>query len=236
MKLFFALLLAAFSSQCVAQTIINDKNAVVRNTGSFSGIRASGGIDIYLSQGDEYAVAVSASDENYRDNIKTEVKNGILNIYYDGSSLRLTGNRKLRAYVSFRSLESLEASGACDFIINGNLKCEDLKIKLSGASDLKGLLTITNLSVDMSGASDIKAEGEVKNLKLDASGASDFKNYQLQVTHCVAYISGASDVRLSVSGSIMAKASGASTLYYSGNPEKKEVHSSGASSVSQRNN
>jgi len=72
-------------------------------------------------------------------------------------------------------------------------------------------------------------------LKVDASGASDIKNYDLQVENCIAKLSGASDVRLKITGSITASASGASTLYYEGDPDRKDIATSGASSVSQRN-
>ncbi len=77
-----------------AQTVINDKNVEVRNVSSFSAIKVSGGIDVYLSQSNEDAVAVSASDEKYRDDIKTEVKNGVLNIYFDNNSFRFNSTEQ----------------------------------------------------------------------------------------------------------------------------------------------
>lgn len=221
--------------QSFSQTIINDKNAEVRNVGSFSGIKVSGGIDVYLSQSDDYALAVSASDDKFRNEIKTEINNGVLTIAYDGGSLRYNNNRRLRAYVSFKTLESLEASGACDFIINQTFKSGSVKIKLSGACEIKGSVNIDNLQINISGASTVKINGIVQNIKIDASGASDIKNYDLAVDNCVADLSGASDVKITVNKSLSAKASGASSLYYKGNPERKDVSSSGASSISQRN-
>ncbi len=235
MKFLFVLLFSASSMNLFAQTVINDKNAQVKETTSFTGIKVSGGIDVYLSQSNEYALAVSASDAKFRDNIKTEVVNGILNISYNSGSLRFNEDRKLRAYISFKTLESLEASGASDIIINETLKAQNLKLKLSGASDMKGNLKAENLIVDMSGASTVKIAGTVTNLKIDASGASDIKNYTLSADNCIATISGASDVKITVNKTISAKASGASSLYYKGNPERKEIESSGASSISQRN-
>ena len=235
MKYLLIFLSGAFVLNASAQTIINDANAEVRNVSAFSGIKASGGIDIYLSQSDQYALAVSASDAKYRDGIKTEIKNGILNIYYDGGTFRFNGNRKLRVYISFKTLESLESSGACDFIINGIYKANSLRIKLSGASEIKGALDANDVQLNLSGASTLKLSGRVNNLIIDASGASDIKSYDLAVDNCIAEISGASDIRLTINKSITAKASGASTLYYRGTPEKKDVSSSGASNVSQRN-
>lgn len=235
MKILLALFFVTFSLQSFAQTIINDKNAEVRNVGSFSAIKASGGVDIYLSQSDDYALAVSASDPKYRDAVKTEVKNGVLNISYDGRSFKFSSNPKLRVYLSFKTLESLEGSGACDFIINGTLKGSSLKIKLSGACDVKGNISFENVDLALSGASTAKVNGTVSNIKISASGASDVKNYDLVTDNCIADISGASDIKITVNKSLNAKASGASSLYYKGNPEKKDARSSGASSISQRN-
>lgn len=217
-----------------AQTVINDKNVQVRNVSSFSAIKVSGGIDVYLSQSNEDAVAVSASDESYRDYIKTEVKNGVLNIYYDNNSFRFNSNKKLRAYISFKNLESLEGSGACDFIISGTLKASSLKVRLSGACDMKGLVNINNVQLDISGASTVKISGQIQNLKLEANGASDLKNYDLVVDNLIAELSGASDTKLTINKSISAKANGASTLYFKGNPEVRNVSSSGASNISNK--
>ncbi|MEO9145263.1 MAG: head GIN domain-containing protein [Ginsengibacter sp.] len=234
MKYILVFLFSAFVFDSSAQTIINDKNAEVRNVGTFSGIKVSGGIDVYLSQSDDYALAVSASDDRFRDEIKTEINNGILTISYGGSSLWYNSNRKLRAYVSFKTLESLEASGASDFIISGNFKSDDVKIRLSGACDMKGLVNIENLQLSLSGASTVKISGTVQNIKIEASGASDLKNYDLVVDNCVANLSGASDVKITVNKSLSARASGASSLYYKGNPDRRDISSSGASNISQR--
>lgn len=230
--LFFLFVLLALNSK--GQTVINDKNVQMRNVSSFSAIKVSGGIDVYLSQSNEEAVAVSASDESDRDYIKTEVKDGVLNIYYDSRSFKLMRNRQLRAYVSFNTLESVEGSGATDFVVNGMFKGTSVKIKLSGASDMKGAVDLANAQVDLDGASTMKISGRIENLKIEASGASDLKNYDLVVDNCIAQLSGASDIKITVNKSISAKASGASNLDYKGNAERRDVSSSGASNISHR--
>lgn len=234
MKSFLILFFCAFTMHSFGQTIINDPNAEVRNVSSFSAIKASDGIDIYLSQSDDYALAVSASDKKYIDYIKTEVKNGVLVISYDGSAFKYNNNRRLRAYISFKDIESLQASGACNYIINGTLTTNSLRIKLSGASEIRGVIDIENLQIDLGGASLVKVSGTVQNLKIDTGGASDVKNYDLVAENCVANLGGASDVKITVNKSLIAKAGGASTLYYKGNPDKKDVSSEGASTISQK--
>jgi Putative auto-transporter adhesin, head GIN domain len=235
MKYLLLIFLTAISVSSFGQTIINDKNAEVRNVGSFTGIKVSGGIDLYLSQSDNYALAVSATDEKSRDDIKTEINNGVLTISYVGGPVRGNMNRKLRAYISFPSLQSIEASGACDISFSNLFKSSAMKIRLSGACEVKGPVAIDDLQLELTGASTVKVNGTVQNLKIDASGASDVKNYDLVADNCIATMSGASDAKITVNKSLSVRASGASNFYYKGNPDRKDVNSSGASNISQRN-
>jgi predicted nucleic acid-binding protein len=57
------------------KTVVNDPNAELRTVANFTGIKVSGGIGVYISQGKENAVAVSCSDEKHNNKIITEVKN-----------------------------------------------------------------------------------------------------------------------------------------------------------------
>ena len=47
-----------------AKNIVFDANAEVRSVKGFTGVEVSGAIDLYLSQGKEEAVAISASNPN----------------------------------------------------------------------------------------------------------------------------------------------------------------------------
>lgn len=235
MKLFFTVLFTCLFVTTFGQVVINDKNAELRQVGPFNGIRVSGGFDVYLSQGKEHAVAVSGSEKRYTDNIKVEVENGILVVSYAGGSLTFNEKRNLRAYISFKDLQSIEGSGACDIKIQDQIESNTLRVRLSGACEIKGNINIANLDVNLAGASTSKLEGRVDNVRIDASGASDLKNYNLVVSNCIAQLSGASDVKITVNNSLSVKASGASTLNYRGNPQKTEINTSGASSASQKN-
>src|SRR5882762_7964031 len=80
------------------QTVFNDANAQKRDVQSFHAINISNAIDLFLSQGNEDAVAVSAGDVKYRDNIRTEVNDGVLRISYVNTGRRWSiGHTKLPA-------------------------------------------------------------------------------------------------------------------------------------------
>jgi hypothetical protein len=231
--LFSAILLAAALGSRAQKTIVNDPNAEKRSlSGSFHAIEVSNAVDLYLTQGEEEGVAVSAKEIKYRDRIKTEIKDGVLHIWYNNEGFSWTsGNRKLRAYVSFRTIDRLGASGACDVFVNGALKLSEFSVNLSGASDFKGEIQATKLKVELSGASDMAVSGKAADLAIRASGASDFKGYDLASQHCQADASGASDIHVTVDQELDASASGASDIHVKGNGVIKQMHSSGSSSV-----
>lgn len=231
--LLISLAFAGFSQQSY-----NDANAQPRSlTGSFHAIKVSNAIDVYLSQGSEEAIAVSAVSDEVRNKIKTVVENGVLKIYYENERnwWKQSGSKKMRAYVSFKQLDNITASGASDVIVNGTLQSNELEFHFSGASDFKGMVSANELKVDMSGASDVTVlGGKVTSLKIVASGASDFKGYEMVADNCSATASGASSIKITVNNELNANASGASDIHYKGNGKIRDLKSSGASTVSRK--
>ena len=142
-KISITFLAAFFAIAAISQKTINDPNAEKRQVPSFTGIEVGGGIDLYLSQGEE-TVAVSASEAKYRDKIRTEVKNGVLHIWFDANSNFHVewGNRKLKAYVSFKNLDQLEGSGGSDIKVEGTITVSKLSLHVSGGSDFDGKVNI----------------------------------------------------------------------------------------------
>ena len=233
-KLFSLFCLLLTAGLVFSQKTINDPNAELRQVGSFSGISVSGGIDLYLSPGDE-AVAVSASKIEYRDRIKTEIDNGVLKIWYDSKwGVSMSGNKNLKAYVSYKTLKTLSASGGSDVNVDGTIAGSELTLRVSGGSDFKGIVDVAKLLVRQSGGSDIRISGKATTLDVDASGGSDFKGYDLVAEVCELEASGASDIEITANREISARASGASDILYRGKPAVKEAKSSGASSVRSR--
>jgi hypothetical protein len=212
---------------------VNDPNAEVREAKNFHGVNVSHAFDVYLTQSNDEAVAVSGSEIKFRDRIKVEVRSGILYIKYDNEGLRWnSGKQKLKAYISVKNIDQLTVSGACDVFISGTLTADELTVHQSGASDLKGKLEVKKLTVDLSGASDITITGSASDVDVEASGASSFKGFDLVTEMCNARASGASDIRITVNKELSAHASGASDIKYKGSGMIREVKSSGASSVS----
>ena len=221
----------------LAQPKFSDPNVQPREAKNFTAIKVSGAFDVYITQSEEEALAVSAAEQKYLSQVKTEVKDGVLRIWYDAGSLKSwnTGKMKLKAYISFKDISRLQVGGACDVYVQGKIKLDNLKIDASGASDIKeGAWEIGKLSVDMSGASDVKMSGTVGKISVEASGASDFSGYNLVADYGDFKASGASDIQITVVKEFSAEASGSSDIRYKGSGMIKDVKTSGSSSISRR--
>jgi hypothetical protein len=230
-----AVAIACMSGQA-QKFVINDANAEVRQVSEFTGVRISSAIDLYISQGDELGVAVSASETKVRDRIKAEVKDGVLRIWFDGSGgwNDWKGNKHMKAYVSVKTLNMIKADGACDVELMGKVKADKLSIDLGGASDLSGNLECNELDMDVNGASDTKLTGIVGTISIRLNGASSMKGWGLVTDFCDIDANGASSINLTVNKEMKVKASGASDINYKGNGIIREMKSSGASSINRK--
>jgi hypothetical protein len=240
MKNTFLLLLVAVMgvSAAAQEKVYNDPNAERRSVSGFHAVSVAGGIDLYLTQGNEEAVAVSAAKKEYQDKIKTVVENGVLKIFYESENSWFSWgwtNRKLKAYVSVKNIDGLRGSGGSDVSINGTLSVPKLKLGLSGGSDFRGKVDIGSLDIDASGGSDVNISGRATNLVVDASGGSDLDGYNLASDNCTASCSGGSDINITVNKELVADASGGSDIHYRGEAVIRKTSSSGGSSVSKRN-
>ena len=224
-----------FTTIVFSQKTINDPNAQKRTANGFHAIEVSAGIDLYLSQGDE-AVAVSAADTKYRDKIITEVKDGVLKIYYEREDRRFNvdfswRSRKMKAYVSAKSLDALNASGGSDIQMEGTFKSDKFNLAVSGGSDFHGKVDVNTLDAEASGGSDIVISGSAKSIKIDVSGGSDFRGSDFVVENCDIEASGGGDVSITVNKELSATASGGSDIRYKGTGLIRDIKSSGGGSV-----
>ena len=191
MKKFFLLTFVSLCSIILfaQDKIIYDANAEVRPVTSFHAVKISHGIELLLKQGDEEALAVSADEIKYRDAIKTEVVNGELRIYVEQNAkswwkqLR-SKERKMKAYVSFKTLDKIDGSSGSRTIIDGNLNTAILSIDISSGATIKGNLKSMHLTVDQSSGGKSYISGNVEKLDVSASSGAHFYGYDLTADKC----------------------------------------------------
>ncbi|KQM74656.1 hypothetical protein ASE74_01325 [Pedobacter sp. Leaf216] len=205
------------------------KNFPVKN---FSGISVSSGIDLYLTQGNSESISIKSDSETLND-IVVEQNGDNVNIKFrDG--IKWSGmfkNRVIKAYVSFKTLNALAASGGSDVFTQNQIKTDKLAIRSSGGSDLKLTISCNDLSVQSSGGSDIDLKGKASNMTIQSSGGSDVNAYELVTDYAKVQASGGSDVSLNVNKGLEASASGGGDVSYKGNASLKKTSSSKSGEV-----
>lgn len=180
----------------------------------FHGVEASGNYDIRLISASKDSICVYA-DSALFPYMKIEEKNGILTFGFK-ESLRLDKeNTGIHVDVFYAGVELdvLRASGAARIQIEDNLHASSLEIRLTGASELEGMLKVhENLKIFMSGASSLKGDCRVNGqAKIKMSGSTSF------IGDCT------------VTGKMSLELSGAGDIAWTGYAEKADVQLSGAS-------
>ncbi|MES2850676.1 MAG: head GIN domain-containing protein [Bacteroidota bacterium] len=233
-KILFSLLTLLSLHSFAQDVVVNDDNAVQRTlSGPFNAINVSDGIDLFITQGGTESVAVSASDNKYLDRLKTEVVDGTLKIYYSDNSMvwNSNGKRKLKAYVSFKNLESLKASSGSDVRGKSVLTLDNLKMHFSSGAQFTGEVDIKMLEVSENSGAEVNVTGKAENLKTDLNSGAMFKGYDLSVNYCDAKATSGAEVRITVNKELAAKANSGGSIKYKGEGVVKDINVNSGGSV-----
>ncbi len=198
-----------------------------RNEGSFTGVKASSGIDVYLTQGDAESVTVEA-DENLHEYIITEVKGDVLHVYTD---VNIRDAEKKRVYVTMKNINSVATSSAGDIYGESPIKTDELKLSASSAGDIKLEVYAKEVKVSISSSGDITLKGETDELEADLSSAGDLNAYELKAREANISVSSAGDADIYASEKITAHASSAGDINYKGDPKYVDAHTSSAGGI-----
>lgn len=209
-----------------AQKTINDNNAEKRIVGSFHGIDVATGIDLTLTKGDTEEVAVSASEIEYRDKIITEVRNGILRIHYEtktGAINKKNQSKRLKAYVSYKSLDLLHVMTGAEVNVDGVLEATQFELKSNTGGLVKAEINIGSLTVDQNTGSKITLSGKVNVLDAKGDTGSKFNGEDLTTNTCMVKMSTGAGIYISVEKELNVKADTGGYIKYKGNAGIREI-------------
>lgn len=194
-------------------------------------LSVSSAFAVEIRVGNQESLEIEIDDE-YMDDVITEVRGGKLHIRMrEGNGRRGYRLRDTpRAFLTVKSLDAIDASGAVSIKTLGVLKSNRLDIDLSGASVLNLDLDVDDLYLEASGACVITLEGRAEQQEVKTSGATTYSAYDLESKVADIRVTGAGTAKVNVSEKLDVRASGASSVRYRGNPSVNS-DSSGASSI-----
>ena len=231
-KLAIAALFSLFASSCMFDmnfgTGKRGNGEVVEETRNFTEdfteVTASEGIDVFVTQDEEYKITVEA-DENIIDLIGTDVRDGRLKIH----AIENIGRATKKVYVSLPTVTALKSSSGADLIAQNVIEAETIELDASSGADLQAEVVAHEVSADASSGADIRLSGSADILYADASSGSDIKARDLATKTCNADASSGADISVNVSESLVADASSGADIKYTGDASvetKKSVSGS----------
>jgi hypothetical protein len=222
MKSLLSLLLLLVTATGFAQEkIIYDAHAEKRTVRAFHAIKVSQGIELMLQQGAEEALAVSADKKEYGDAVKTEVVNGELRIYIEQSmnkwwqQLRKKGVQ-VKAYVSFKTLDKLNASSGAVVNIQGKLSVPELSVDLSSGAVFKGELQTNKLKMEQSSGARADLRGQVQDLTLFSSSGAHHRGYGLVAQEGTLHASSGAKIEVAIEKKMAVTANSGGAISYKG--------------------
>jgi len=202
-----------------------------RDLSGFTGVHVSSGIDVYLSQGSNFEVKVEA-DENLQEVILTEVEGNQLVVKTDRVNIRNAKSKKV--HVTLPDLKTLKISSAGDCVGQNPFSCEDLRISISSAGDLKLEVEAQRIDLDISSSGDASLSGSAEVFDVTLSSAGDLNAFDLIAGKVDVNVSSAGDARVHATEEISMNASSAGNIYYKGDARVLNSQSSSAGNISHR--
>ncbi len=205
-----------------------DVITIKKDFADFTKVNLANAFDGTVTRDDNFSVVIKI-DDNLEKYLNIKMVDNTLKIYLDSG--HHYKNETIEAEITMPFLDELDLSGATRADISGFISDHNLDIHLSGASRVFGTIVASDADFDISGASKLNLEGSVENLKVKASGASDADLRDFAVENVDISLSGASDGTVNLTGTLDADISGASKLWYYGNPTMGDIETSGASKI-----
>jgi putative autotransporter adhesin-like protein len=187
-----------------------------RKVSDFHALEIDYPAQVVITQGTAISVKIEAED-NVLPGLKTEVKDGTLNIFYKSNNDKhVNPTKAVKITIVVKDLDDVQFSSAGELTIKG-LKTDQLDFSLNGA----GKVVINDietkiLKLDLSGAGSLDATGTADDLDLNISGFGSFEGADLHSQTASITISGAGSATTWVDDELDANVSGAGSINYYG--------------------
>lgn len=204
----------------------------------FDAIKVSGGLNLYVTQGESENTLVVEADENLQDFIITEVVGNVLKIHTK-QNIGNAASKKIMVHV--KNISNITSSSGSNVYATNTITAENLELESSSGSNMTLNVSAKNLKCsassgsnmtlksdtevtecDASSGSNIKLSGETIQLIAEASSGSNIKAGDLISQSSHASASSGSNVTVNTSEELIAKASSGGNVRYFGNPLKIE--------------
>lgn len=208
----------------------------VKVSGQYETVSVGNDIEVRFSS--QCKQAHITADKALMPYIKLIVDGNKLTIRYEGKRINVINPRKIRSANATvvtlpwnPKLKAATASSAASVQMDDCIKGETFAVNLSGAACFYGRLEVSDLHISASGAAEVDIDGVSRTFDAVLSGACNIDADKFVTSIAKVNLSGASNARIAVNGTIKGNISGASNLHCYGPADVQNVNCSGAGRV-----
>jgi hypothetical protein len=215
------------------KTKINPSGKIITkdvNVQTFNAIKAEGLYELILSQGDKETVKIEADDNlmylfSVKNNGNTleitmpDLKDKSINFKNKDDDRSL----KLKVYVTFKNLSSLDIAIIGNVHSETALKANDFKLESKNVGNVDLKLTADKLTVNNKGVGNITLSGNVNNAEVKNKGVGQFEGEDLLVQTMNIDNSGVGHANVNVAKDLTIKQSFLGKVSNKGNAKKHEM-------------
>lgn len=232
------------------QAKTSDIVEVERKVPSFNSVSAGTGIKVFFTQTNEQSVVVMGESEQV-EYVKTEVKNGDLNIYIENPKGKRMNFSNLLVLVKTPIIKAVKTSSGSSFNTTNEVKGDDFSLEASSGSSLKGNFKAkSKMKIEVNSGSDLNIEMTAPTLELQGtsgsnatlqgttesavyktSSAAKINAQNLKAKNVVVNASSAANIEVFANESLNVNASSGANVKFEGSPKNIVTNNSSGGTV-----
>jgi hypothetical protein len=196
------------------------QNTIKRQVSGFTKISVYGDIVVYLTKGKTEALEIDIPDDLKPNQITTVVENGELTIKSTYGLLK--DNKKIKAYLTYKTLNSLSAGGSGELNIPDSvLKTDRLVLNAYTGGTIDLTVDVQSIVADVSEKAVIAIDGYSNSEEITASLAGVYSAYDLEAEDGTAKAASNAIVKVHCTMKLEATANTGGWVGYTGDPKYK---------------
>ena len=204
---------------------------ITRTTSEYDKIIIAGSFDLKLVSGTEGTITLEG-DENLLEYIKTDVRNGSLNIAFDKTTnIQYNYKSSIEISIPIEQIDELVFSGSGNVNATEIIVSDNFKSTITGSGNVSFVTSAKILKITKAGSGNLTIKGKATQLEVSASGSGNINLFDLTTQNAVASQTGSGNINLNCIEKLDATTAGSGSIQYKGNPKKINKNSSGSGGI-----
>lgn len=183
----------------------------------FHSVQSSVSAELILSRGKQKEVVIEAQ-QNILDHLKTQVRDGRLEIKFDEN---VGSHDGIKIHITSPNFREVALSGSGSARSENELKGDELLVSITGSGSMDLQARYERVSGNISGSGDMRLAGKGQYLDLRITGSGDIHALDFEAEQAKVNVTGSGDVEVDVEEQLEVSISGSGDLRYKGRPALK---------------